>query len=183
MSRRPPPRPASPWNKAVPELTIAALALVACAVGAFVLGGAPGTVLVVVIFSTVALVVASRLLPGEANPPVRPDLPDERRRASGWFHNYWRLQSRVKEGTTYLTSYQSGLGPQLEHLLAARLSERHGVNLYSDPDAARRILCARSRDNDLWAWVDPARPSPGQTQAPGIPARTLARLVQRLEQL
>jgi len=44
----------------------------------------------------------------------------------------------------------------LEHLLAARLAERHGVNLYQDPAAARAVLCRDSRGAELWAWIDPA---------------------------
>ena len=51
--------------------------------------------------------------------------------------------------------YQGELRPVLEHLLAARLAERHGVHLYQDPDAARRLLCRHPRDADLWAWIDP----------------------------
>jgi hypothetical protein len=84
----------------------------------------------------------------------------------------------------------------LEHLLAARLAERHGVHLYQDPDAARRLLCRRPRDADLWPWIEPAPEVPEtpegaqpQTRAskagtePGIPRRTLARLIDRLERL
>jgi hypothetical protein len=83
--------------------------------------------------------------------------------------------------------YHGELRPVLEHLLAARLAERHGVHLYQDPDAARRLLCRRPRDAGLWPWIDPGtRP---ETRAPkagterGIPRRTLARLIDRLEKL
>jgi hypothetical protein len=84
----------------------------------------------------------------------------------------------------------------LEHLLAARLAERHGVHLYQDPDAARRLLCRRPGDADLWEWIEPApevskppegaRPETRASKAstePGIPRRTLARLIDRLERL
>ena len=75
----------------------------------------------------------------------------------------------------------------LEHLLAARLAERHGVNLYQDPDAARRLLCRNPRDADLWPWIDPdTRPETAGADAAerrGIPRRTLARLIDRLEKL
>jgi hypothetical protein len=75
----------------------------------------------------------------------------------------------------------------LEHLLAARLAERHGVHLYQDPDAARRLLCRHPRDADLWPWIDPqTRPETsarGATSERGIPRRTLARLIDRLERL
>jgi hypothetical protein len=92
--------------------------------------------------------------------------------------------------------YQGELRPVLEHLLAARLAERHGVHLYQDPDAARRLLCRRPRDADLWEWIGPgpeipkppegARPQTRASKAstePGIPRRTLVRLIDRLERL
>jgi len=83
--------------------------------------------------------------------------------------------------------YQGELRPVLEHLLAARLAERHGVHLYQNPDAARRLLCRRPRDADLWAWIDPeSRPETPASKAGterGIPRRTLARLIDRLERL
>jgi hypothetical protein len=81
--------------------------------------------------------------------------------------------------------YNDELRPVLEHLLAARLAQRHGVHLYQDPAAARALLCRDFRDADLWTWIDPAtRPgeSPrGLAEQPGIPQRTLTRLIDRLE--
>ena len=62
--------------------------------------------------------------------------------------------------------YQGELRPVLEHLLAARLAERHGVHLYQNPDAARRLLCRRPRDADLWPWIDPTSPA----ETPGVDA-------------
>jgi hypothetical protein len=86
--------------------------------------------------------------------------------------------------------YNGELRGVLEHLLAARLAERHGINLYQDPAAARGLLCRNSRDADLWAWIDPdpttgrpEEPARGHSEQPGIPRRTLARLIDRLEQL
>jgi len=84
-----------------------------------------------------------------------------------------------------LASYNGELRPVLEHLLAARLAQRHGVHLYQNPAAARALLCRHSRDADLWAWIDPAtRPKespPGHAEQSGIPMHTLARLIDRLE--
>ena len=82
-------------------------------------------------------------------------------------------------------SYDTELRPVLEHLLAARLAERHGVHLYQDPDAARRLLCGQPRDAGLWRWIDPqTRPQARDSQERrGIPSRTLARLIDRLEKL
>ena len=93
----------------------------------------------------------------------------------------------VHNAMTSQNYYDMELRPVLEHLLAARLAERHGVHLYQDPDAARRLLCRASRDAHLWRWIDPAtRPqSPPRdgTDQRGIPRRTLARLIDRLEKL
>ena len=60
--------------------------------------------------------------------------------------------------------YTGELRPVLEHLLAARLAERHGVHLYQDPDAARRLLCRRPRDADLWRWIEPIPKPPEGAQ-------------------
>ena len=96
----------------------------------------------------------------------------------------------VRTATDSLGFYQGELRPVLEHLLAARLAERHGVNLYTDPEAARRLLCRHPRDADLWPWIDPdpktARPDTsarGAAEQRGIPRRTLGRLIDRLERL
>ena len=71
----------------------------------------------------------------------------------------------------------------LEHLLAARLAERHGVNLYTDPAAARRAFVRTAHDEALWRWIDPAQGVAASDAHPGIPRRTLARLIDRLEHL
>jgi hypothetical protein len=161
---------------------MAAVALFAGGLAAYVVAGPPGTVIVAVVFAVVALAVASRLLAPAPAPP-RPREGDDERRPSTSFINYWRWRTAVVDATRSIAAYHAGLGPQLEHLLAARLAENHGISLYSDPDKARRALCASNKDADLWPWVDPSRPSPGPDEAPGIPPRTLARLVHRLEQL
>jgi hypothetical protein len=172
-----------PWRAARPELAVAATALVACSIAAFVLAGLAGTVLVVVVFSALALAVFSLLLPRPLELPPRPEVPGRGREATVWAHGYWRLQIDLREGTTSIFAYEFGLAPHLEHLLAARLSQSHGINLYADPEAARRALCANRRDRDLWGWVDPERRTPDRNNAAGIPPRTLARLIRRLEQL
>ncbi len=186
MSRPPQPRP-SQWRAARPELVVAALALAAGAIGGYAVAGGPAAVLVVVVFSAVALGVLSLLLPSGEAPPARPEAPEGRRAPSSSFINYWRMRRGLTDAMTSTAAYRAGLGPDLEHVLAARLSERHGVSLYGQPEAARDIFCANPRDADLWPWVDPARRAEGLTErqadGPGIPARTLARLVQRLEQL
>jgi len=182
LSARPPEGP-SPWRSARPELAIAAIALAAAAGGAYAVAGGPEAVWVVVVFSALSLAVTSRLLTGGSGARTTPTVPTDRRAPGGSFIDHWRMRWGLSDAITSMSAYRAGLGPNLEHLLAARLSERHGVSLYGEPDLARSILCRTATDADLWAWVDPARPPVGELDGPGIPARTLARLLQRLEQL
>jgi hypothetical protein len=83
-------------------------------------------------------------------------------------------------------AYESDLRPVLEHLLAARLAENHGINLYTEPAAARRAFCRARGDEALWSLVDPQQTlsrAERDRRRHGISRRTLARLVNRLEQL
>ena len=82
--------------------------------------------------------------------------------------------------------YESDLRPVLEHILAARLADGHGVNLYTEPDAARRAFCRTRADEALWPWIDPAQAlgaDDRHRERQAIPRRALARLITRLEQL
>ena len=100
------------------------------------------------------------------------------------FTGTWRRQSRLADAQAARTAYEAGLRPQLEHLLASRLAESHGISLYDDPDAARDAFTGGQPGYDgLWTWIDPARPAVTDTDQPGIPFRTLARIIDRLERL
>jgi hypothetical protein len=74
--------------------------------------------------------------------------------------------------------YERGLRTELTRLCAARLAERRGVNLYQDPAIARELV-----GPDLWPLVDPAlHPRPGH-KAPAVAMRSVAELIERLEQM
>ncbi len=176
----------SPWRGAVPELLIAAGLVLALAVAGYVMASWAGLTVVAVATAATAMVVLRILLPAAAPDKARTAREKAQARTlSGYSHRRFVVQSSGDS----LSFYQAELRPVLEHLLAARLAERHGVNLYGDPEAARRLLCRTSRDADLWAWVDPdptARPpGTGRGAGPekGIPGRTLTRLIDRLERL
>ncbi|MFE1789772.1 hypothetical protein ACFW7J_15520 [Streptomyces sp. NPDC059525] len=64
--------------------------------------------------------------------------------------------------------------PQLQRLFAARLAERHGVEMYRNPDRARALV-----GNTLWPWIDPGAPAP----QPTLPEPVLRSLLDRLESL
>jgi hypothetical protein len=174
----------SPWRGTRPELVIAGVLAAAAAVAGYLMAGWTGLSVVVITAAAIALLVLRALLPQLT--------PDQSRKArekptartlSGYSHRRFV----VRTASSSLAFYNGELRPVLEHLLAARLTERHGVNLYQDPAAARGLLCRSPRDAGLWAWIDPAarpkEPARGHSEQPGIPRRTLARLIDRLEQL
>jgi uncharacterized membrane protein len=174
----------SPWRGTAPELAIAAVAVTAVAVAGYAVAGWAGLSVVAVATAAVALLVLRALLP-----QLTPDEATKaiQKPAARTLTGYSRRRFVVQTATTSQSYYDSELRPVLEHLLAARLAERHGVHLYQEPDAARAVLCRTSRDADLWRWIDPTtRPETvprGVTERRGIPRRTLARLIDRLEKL
>jgi hypothetical protein len=81
--------------------------------------------------------------------------------------------------------YERGLRRELTRLAAARLAERHGVNLYRDPRTAAALI-----GPDLWPLVEPGRltndragghPAGGKREA--VPLRAVAELIDRLERM
>ena len=183
----------SPWRGAGPELVIAGVVIVVAAVAGYLLAGWAGLSVAVTAGAAAAMLVLRYVLP-----TLTPDAARKAREKpqprllSGYSHRRFVVHNAIASRGFY----QSELRPVLEHLLAARLAERHGVHLYQDPDAARRLLCRRPRDADLWEWIEPApeipkppegaRPETRGSKAstePGIPRRTLARLIDRLERL
>jgi hypothetical protein len=175
---------ASPWRGTTPQLVIAVVLVVAVAVAGYAMAGWAGLSVVAVGTAATAMAVLRVLLPQAT--------PDQARKArekatARTLSGYSPRRFLVQTSTTSLGFYQGELRPVLEHLLAARLAERHGVHLYQDPEAARRLLCRSPRDADLWPWIDPStRPETSARDASerrGIPRRTLARLIDRLEKL
>src|SRR3984885_9340025 len=179
------PDTGSAWRGTGPELGVAGVLVVAAGVAGYAMAGWDGLSIVAVGTTAFAMLVLRGLL--SAGTPDEGKKATERRRAqtlTGYSHRRCVVQSAVASRAFY----NSELRPVLEHLLAARLAERHNVNLYQDPEAARRLLCRNPRDADLWRWLDPAtRPTSAPRGAMGdkrgIPRRTMARLIDRLEKL
>ncbi len=170
------------WRPALPELAVAAvLALVAAAAG-YGWAGLGGLTVAVVGVTVAALVAARWMLP----PPDQPaayEQPTEQRAAITVLTGYWRRRGGLEEGVRALPAYDAELRAVLQSLLAARLAEHYGIDLRDDPEAARQLLCPRPRDRELWFWVDPRRAAAADDTSPGIPHRTLTRLLDRLEQI
>jgi hypothetical protein len=173
----------SPWHGAAPELVIAVVLVAATAVAGYAMAGWSGLSVVAIAAAAGAMLVLRGLLPQGTPDATRTAREKQTARTlSGYSHRRFIVQTAM----TNRGFYDGELRPVLEHLLAARLAERHDVHLYQDPDSARRVLCANPRDADLWRWIDPAtRPEAISRDdgRRGIPPRTLARLIDRLEKL
>jgi hypothetical protein len=171
------------WRPAVPELIIAAVAVTAAALAAAAVAGWPGVVVVAAVSAVIAVCLLRGLVPRSAAPPLRKQQDKQRART---IQGYAQRRFVVATSLASRPMYESDLRPVLEHVLAARLAERHAVNLYTEPDKAQASFCRTRGDQGLWRWIDPAqRLGAGQRdrQSHGIPRRTLARLITRLEQL
>jgi hypothetical protein len=176
----------SPWRGTRAEVLTAAVAVVVAAVAGYAVAGWAGLAVVAVATAAGVMVLVRGLLPQLTPDTAKKAREKPRARTlSGYSHRRFV----VRNAMTSRHYYDTELRPVLEHLLAARLAERHGVHLYQDPDAARRLLCRNPRDARLWRWIDPdpktARPqtTSREPERRGIPRHTLARLIDRLEKL
>jgi hypothetical protein len=171
------------WRQDLPELIIAAVAVSAAALAAAAVAGWPGVVVVAAVTAVIAVALLRALVPRSAAPPSRRQPDKQRARA---IHGYAQRRFVVVTSLASRPLYESELRPALEHVLAARLAERHAVNLYTEPDKARAAFCRTRGDQSLWPWIDPAQQltsAQREEHRRGIPRRTLARLITRLEQL
>ncbi len=169
------------WRAAAPELVIVAILVSASGVAVYVYAGLAAALASMTIWSVLVLAALRRIVP----PAARPLAEQTQWRALGRtsFTGYWRKRAMLADASASMVSYDAELRPTLQHLLAARLAERHGLSLYQDPAAARRLLLPRAGEDALWYWLDPGRPAEGNQQLRGIPPRTLAAIIDRLERL
>jgi hypothetical protein len=182
-NRPQPAQAAGRWRTALPELIIAAIAAAVAAVAAAAVSGWPGVVTVAVAVAVLALLLLRGLMPYSAGQALRLSRNKQQARS---IHGYAQRRFVVNTSYSSRAMYESDLRPALEHVLAARLAERHAVNLYTDPEAAKRAFCRTRADQDLWPWIDPKQALDADGRArnnKGISRRTLRRLITRLEQL
>jgi hypothetical protein len=169
------------WREARTELVIAGLVAAALCGAALAFAGAAAAVLTLTGAGVAGLVVLRFLVPPDDDLAYHERPEDEPSRTI--FTGFWRRRAGVQQATQSMTGCDFGLRGTLQHLLAARLAERHGVSLYDDPEAARRLLAGGGSDR-LWYWLDPARPGVSdEGRSGGIPLRTLAAIIDRLERL
>jgi hypothetical protein len=182
----PAPAPAggSRWRGAVPELIIAAIAVLAAALAGAAVSGWPGVVAVAAAATVLALVILRGTIPRSSAQAARRAKAKPQARS---IFGYGQRRFIVATSLTSRGLYESDLRPDLEHILAARLADGHGVNLYTEPGAAKQTFCRTRADESVWPWIDPAQALSAddrRRQRPGgISRRTLDRLITRLEQL
>jgi hypothetical protein len=173
--------PAAGWQRSLPELVIAAILFIAITGATWAWAGLTAAALVLTGFGILAIVWIRSLPAVGLVSGVHTDEWQDPGRTT--YTGFWRKRGTVKDATASLASYEHELRPTLQHLLAARLADRHGVSLYADPDTARRLLLPAARDAELWRWLDPDRPALPERDRSGIPPRTLAAIIDRLERL
>ncbi|HEY2505130.1 MAG TPA: hypothetical protein VGI58_01320 [Streptosporangiaceae bacterium] len=179
----------SGWRAMVPELTMAVILALVTSVTVYLLTGLPYAVLTLGGWTVGALAALRVLVPATEQPIA--DLPEWHARGRTSFTGFWRQRAALTDAMASSTSYDLELRATLQHLLAARLAERHGISLYADPTAAKRAFLGgagsdsagrQRREEGLWRWVDPLR-VPDDRHGPGIPPRTLTAIINRLERL
>ncbi len=171
------------WRPALPELAVAAVMVAAAALAAAAVAGWAGVVVTAAVTAAVALLLLRAIVPRSAAQALRQKKDKQRARS---ISGYAQRRFIVATSLASRAMYESDLRPVLEHILAARLAENHAVNLYSEPEAARRAFCRTRGDQRLWRWIDPAQALDADGRADkknGIPGRVLSRLITRLEQL
>jgi hypothetical protein len=170
------------WAGSRPELLIGALLVAAVSLAGYAFAG-PGAAAAVLIAAAAGALFLLRGIPGW-DPPPQPGQDPAAAVVPSLFNGFWRKRSAVAEATKSLGGFDRELRGTLQHLLAARLAERHGISLAADPAAARRLLFPGERAGGLWFWLDPARPdAAADDPRPGIRPRSLAALIGQLERL
>lgn len=171
------------WRSCAAELTVAAVLVAATTAAVYGYDGLTAAGLVLAGW-TVVILVFLRLLVPPSTATAPDDQTDSRiERAGSSFIGFWRKRGTLADATASMASYDAQLRETLEHLLAASLARRHGISLYADPEAARRIFTGGGSYDSLWYWLDPGRPRTTDQASRGIPPRTLTAIIDRLERL
>jgi hypothetical protein len=162
-------------------MTARAVIAVAALLGAAVMlaagyaaGGEVGLLAVVALAAVAALLTARLRIP----PPVRRPPPRQEQRAGGEFTAYRRIQSALALGQSSQRLFDYTTRPLLQRLMAAMLADRRRLDITRDAQAAREAV-----GDDLWPLLDPARPASSDSRPPGVSEQTIARIVDRLEDL
>jgi hypothetical protein len=172
------------WRESIPELIIAGVVIGTSCLAVYGFAGLAAAVIAASLWAIGLLIALRALVPPASAVLAPPEQDTTGDRGQTTFFGFWRSRAILVDGTQSLAAYDQDLGKTLQHLLAARLAERHGVSLAADPQRARQLLLRGEQDqDDLWRWLDPARPPETDRRKPGIPPRTLDTIIDLLERL
>ncbi|HCU97495.1 MAG TPA: hypothetical protein DHU96_34235 [Actinobacteria bacterium] len=141
----------------------------------YAVGGQLGLFAVVALAAVVGLLAARLRIPP---PPSRPSPARHEQHPNAAFAAYRRIESALDQARMSRRLFDHAARPLLQRLLAALLADRRRVDMANDGRAARAAL-----GDDLWPLLDPARPASNDSWEPGVSEQTLARIVDRLEDL
>jgi hypothetical protein len=147
--------------------------------GGFAVADGGGAVAAAYVVVALALLVLVAIRVGPAEGPRR--TAGRRPRATdttGAFPSYRKIVSALIWSGTARRHYDRTTRPVLQRIAAALLAERHHVDPGTNPDAARVLLGERA-----WPLLDPARAPDDRDGTPGVGAKDLEHLVERLERL
>jgi len=89
-----------------------------------------------------------------------------------------RIERELTLGSATAEHLHGRLLPLLRDAAAARLAARHEVDLDRRPDRARELL-----GDETWEIVRPDREAPDDRNAPGLPLRRIAAVIDTIERL
>jgi hypothetical protein len=148
------------------------LAAAIMAAAGYAVGGQTGLLAAVALAAVAGLLAARLRIPA---PPRRPSPPPEHDQDEE-FAAYRRIDNALGQARVSRRHFDRTVRPLLQRLLAALLADRRRLDMSKDTGAAREAL-----GDDLWPLLDPARPASEDSRAPGVSEQTLARIVDRLE--
>ncbi|HUL25575.1 MAG TPA: hypothetical protein VLW44_07365 [Streptosporangiaceae bacterium] len=158
---------------------VTALAAAVMLAAGYAVGGQAGLLAVVALAATVALLAARLRIPAPpASPPRPPASRQEQQQAGAEFAAYRHIEAALGQAQVSPRHFGHTARPLLQRLLAALLADRRRVDMASDPGAAREAI-----GDELWPLLDPARPASEDSRQPGVSEQTIARIVDRLEDL
>jgi hypothetical protein len=141
---------------------------------------AAGPVGLLLATSVAGAIVMLRLRVIIAEPEARdlPTLPWSRRPQATVLPGFTRTVGSVEWGLVSAFDFDTSLRPRLTRVAAARLADRHGVDLAAQPSAAARLLGA-----EAWALIDPARLPIADRSIRGPDRAAVARVLDAIERI
>jgi hypothetical protein len=141
----------------------------------YAVGGQAGMFALVALAAVVAVLAARLRIPPSRPPPAaRREAPP---REPG-FRGYRRIENALAEARVSRRHFDLVTRPLLQRLLAALFADRRRADVTKDIHAAREVV-----GEDLWPLLDPARPATADSSERGVGAETMARVVDRMEEL